>query len=386
VRIAYVNLLIQQSVGVENKLRGQSGALDALGIDDFDIFVLNVERQGVEGRVRHVCIPRTGVLGNLNWAVRRFELLRSAANWDEYDILVLRYPFADRGAPHFAEEFPVVSEHHTKEIQERKALLESAVPLWRRAFYRCSLFLERKYGPRFLQQSRGIIGVTDEIRAYEVARAVTPRPSLTLPNGISVSEVPFTRFAPFDGRELRLVFTASDARPWHGLDRLLRSLAEYRGSLQICCNLVGRFTHGVADLRLPESVKLLSHGTLRGRDLDQLLSQMHLGVGSLALFRNGMVEACTLKTREYVARGLPFIIAHDDPDLQTATGDARFFLRMPADDSPIPLDDLVAFAEEMSIREKIGPVSVLMREYAERHMDWRGKMADLVDFLKTVAR
>ena len=39
---------------------------------------------------------------------------------------------------------------------------------------------------------------------------------------------------------------------------------------------------------------------------------MHIGLGSMAFYRNKMFEACPLKVREYVASGLPVILPYAD--------------------------------------------------------------------------
>jgi hypothetical protein len=92
-----------------------------------------------------------------------------------------------------------------------------------------------------------------------------------------------------------------------------------------------------------------------------------------------MQEACALKTREYIARGLPFVIGHRDPDLKSAE---RFFLSVPANASPVNMDEVVAFAE--SILQSEG-IPGYMREFAESHLDWTIKMQQTWDFAKSLS-
>jgi hypothetical protein len=91
-----------------------------------------------------------------------------------------------------------------------------------------------------------------------------------------------------------------------------------------------------------------------------------------------MQEACALKTREYIARGLPFVIGHRDPDLVDADG---FFLSVPADSEPVHMDEVVTFAERVLTRKGL---CGYMREYAEERLDWKIKMQKMWDFLKTI--
>lgn len=381
-RIAHVNLLVRPTIGVEKKLAAQSTALDELGIDDFDIYVLNTRIDDRVGRLRYVRVPSRSPMDRLRLGISRFDVIRTAADWSPYDVLILRYPFADRGAPRFAAHFPVVSEHHTKEIEERRALLGSPLPFSHRAFLHLSLHMERKEGPRFLRHTSGIIGISDEVRRYELRRAGVAKPSLSLPNGVAVNEVPLTGFAPFDGKELKMVITATNARPWHGVDRLVRSLAADKGRTAIACHIVGDANRSSIP-RLPDHVRIDLHGTLRGPDLDRLMARMNLAVSSLALFRNAMQEGSPLKTREYTARGLPFVLGYDDPDLRAA-GAAAFSHQVPADESLLPMDEIIEFSSEVSTKNDAASLSTRMRDYAARHMDWRIKLSQMVRFLESL--
>lgn len=47
--------------------------------------------------------------------------------------------------------------------------------------------------------------------------------------------------------------------------------------------------------------------------IKEIAAGCDLGLTSFALFRKGMTQACTLKTREYLAMGLPVCSGHEDP-------------------------------------------------------------------------
>lgn len=112
-----------------------------------------------------------------------------------------------------------------------------------------------------------------------------------------------------------------------------------------------------------------------GSDLDEVLSGCHLAIGSLALHRSGLREACVLKVQEYTARGLPFIIAYDDPDLLAGL---PWVLKIPADKSPVEVDTLITFAEKVS---KSPSLVKEMRTFAESKLSWTVKMKGLARFV-----
>jgi hypothetical protein len=87
-------------------------------------------------------------------------------------------------------------------------------------------------------------------------------------------------------------------------------------------------------------------------------------------------EACVLKVREYTARGLPFVIAYDDPDLPPGL---PWVLKITADESPVEFDALVNFAEDVS---KLPSLAKEMRAFAESKLSWTVKMKGLARFVQ----
>ncbi len=381
-RFAYIYLIAGPAPGVEQKINDQATSLDRSGITDLEIIVINPAREGKRGPLRHVRVPRDSLRKRLDYALRRFSLIEGAIDCDVYDLLLLRYPMADGAAPGFASRHKVISEHHTNEVEQRRALLRSQLPPLQRLHKSASLRQEKRCGPRYLEQCFGIVAVSDEIRLYELKRSGRDLPSLTVSNGILVDRVRHTRFQPFNGSTLHVALMGGRESPWHGTGRLLRSLSAYRGKTGIKLHLVGDLGSPVGALRLPRNVEVEFHGTLLGPDLDALLSQMNLAVSSLALYECGLEEISALKTREYTARGIPFVIGHTDPDLRFAPEKTKFFLSVPNDDSMIELDELIEFSERMTDREPEDAISDFMRGHARRHMDWGAKLQRLTEFMR----
>jgi len=98
-----------------------------------------------------------------------------------------------------------------------------------------------------------------------------------------------------------------------------------------------------------------------------------VGVGGLGLYRKNQFTSMTLKLREYMARGLPFAYAVDDPSVPE---DSRFCIRLANDDSAIDMETLVAFANQTKQQPDI---PALMRAYAQAHMSWQGTFAKILE-------
>ena len=264
----------------------------------------------------------------------------------------------------------IVTEYQTKELDEFK-LYNNTLGYWSDYFF----------GRLLRKQSDAIIGVTDEITHYEIARSGDKeKPHLTIGNGFAVSSVP-VRQAPQYNSDLHLLCVANVSR-WHGLDRLLQGLATYDGMPNVTLHIAGdgaelpHLQELAGDLGISDRV--VFHGFTTGKALDALFDRCHIAVGSLGIHRKGLTQTSELKAREYCARGIPFIIACADPDFPP---DFPYILRLPADESPIEIEDVLAFAKDVCA-DPDHPEK--MRRYAEEHLDWSVKMKELKDFLETM--
>jgi hypothetical protein len=125
---------------------------------------------------------------------------------------------------------------------------------------------------------------------------------------------------------------------------------------------------------------VIFHGFKTGEDLDRLFDQCHIAVGSLGIYRKGLSQTSELKAREYCARGIPSVIACQDPDFPD---EYPYVLHVPANDAPISIEQVLAFAQEICT-DPGHPAK--MRSYARDHLDWAAKMQKLKTFLETIVK
>ena len=168
-------------------------------------------------------------------------------------------------------------------------------------------------------------------------------------NGVLVNSVPFRAHKPLlTQRNLNLLGAAHLAF-WHGFDRLIRSIHAYniKNSLRadkVDVNfwIVGdgfekdNLINLVKDLKLESQVHFL--GVKEGNDLAECFENIHVGVCSLTVFRKNLSFISDLKSRDYAARGIPFILACDDIDFQASL---PFVFRCENNDSLIELGDII---------------------------------------------
>lgn len=298
--VIHVTLSKFLSAGIVNQLRDEVHAVDRLRLPWRTVLLTT----GTVNEPFAVKLPvgmssLASRIQALHWLLKRYR---------RFDVLLLRHDRVEPLLWTVSRRFPCwISVHHTKEIEECRLIH----PRWRALA--CST-IERHFGTMSIRSATGIIGVTDEIVAYELARVRKHIPSLTVPNGIDIQRIPLVR--DLRGGIPKLLFVASQFSDWQGLDLVLDTLE--KSSIECQLILVGRLD-GSWRRRIRSSPRLRSTVVLFGHadrvEILDLMATADIGLSSFGLARKGMKEACTLKVREYLGGGLPVYAGHQDTGL-----------------------------------------------------------------------
>jgi len=92
--------------------------------------------------------------------------------------------------------------------------------------------------------------------------------------------------------------------------------------------------------------KVIFHGTLFGKELDDVFNQCQFAIGSLGRHRSGITVIKTLKNREYATRGIPFIYSEQDSDFDHQP----YVVKAPADEIPIDIWQIIDFMEHFTMK------------------------------------
>lgn len=107
---------------------------------------------------------------------------------------------------------------------------------------------------------------------------------------------------------------------------------------------------------------------------DQLIDvykNAHLGIGTLALHRIGLIKNYSLKHREYAAFGLPFIMSIGDSHFE----DTPFVMTFESNEDPLPVNEIVQFYE--NLREQKPHYPQEFRRSIENKLKWNVQMKDV---------
>lgn len=199
-------------------------------------------------------------------------------------------------------------------------------------------------------------------------------PTVQIRNGIDLQAIAPRRYCePQD--EINILFVAY-FEFWHGADRAISGLAKYYQECSeprnISIHMCGEGSQLPAlkklarHLGVSEHIKF--HGALSAAELDPLFDSCSMAFECLGLHRRkGAPQvSASLKSREYLAKGIPFINSNDvDVFLQDPVD---FCLRLPASDDPVDFNSVVAFHDELYGGGKADELMATIRGYAELHV------------------
>jgi len=370
--------------GINKKIIAQASQLNKLGMDFRLVLLGGINKKYSDDTfIQYVLVKDYYFLKN-SMILKRFyrqylakQYLKKVIKFSGSDtILYLRYPLPFLLLPHelfTKRKCKIIFECNAIEINEQKQS---------RSYF--SYYKEVIFGQEFRKRCDAIVGVTDEITQYQVRRSGNlNKRHITIGNGFEVSSVPVRLVPPYSGSNFHILCVANISF-WHGVDRLIRGIAQYKGQLNIKLHIVGDGEDLLNLKKLSNDLEIndhiIFHGFTRGKKLDILFNQCHIAAGSLGIHRKGLTMTSELKSREYCSRGIPFIIACGDSDFPN---DFPYILKLPSDENPINLEQVITFSYGIS-HDSDHPLK--MRQYANENLDWSVKMKKLKGFIEDLVR
>ena len=237
------------------------------------------------------------------------------------------------------------------------------------------LFIDKLFRRSLAKQMNAIITFSNYAEIFG-------KSTIQISNGIDFSTIPLKQNNHIQD-ELHMIGVA-EIHYWHGFDRVIEGLKNYYRNESVPCevffHIVGEFTGRrerneilplITENQLEKYVTL--HGRLYGSALDELFNLSDIGIGSLARHRSNITFIKTLKNREYAARGIPFFYSETDGDFE----EMPYILKVPADESPIDIVQIIDWYNHLSINPE------QMRDSVE-HLSWNNQMQKVIDSLNTL--
>lgn len=176
---------------------------------------------------------------------------------------------------------------------------------------------------------------------------------------------------------------------WHGYDRAIKGLSDYykrkeQDRIRILLHIVGNgdelknYKAIVSENHLEEWV--IFHGSLHGDALDQIYDRCVIGLDSMGRHRSGVYYNSSLKSKEYLARGL-MVISGVSTELDYDES-FKYYMRIPADDSNLDFTVVVEWFNNLMQQESLDLIQTKIMDYAEKKFDYSVAMKPVLTFIK----
>ena len=290
-RIAHVTLILQDVPGIANKLEAQAEICSEAKIP-IDFYWL----AGTEGpnpnSFDSLKIQRLNYSSPFRLRYKQAKILSELQV--DYDKIILRYP--------------LWIQYYFYLLRIKKYYSRAPYYGIRRTFRTKKLetFYRKIFCYNVVAIFWSLYGSFKGDRKYHSQKRLGEQKSIFIPNSIKVGSEPLQNLS---NKGLRMIFVASRFDAWHGLDLILEVLS--RSDLDFQLDIVGKCLSG-EEKKFEQDKRFNFLGSMDVQVLRASYKNYSLAVGSLAMIRNGMKEASTLKVREYLAHGLPVILSYNE--------------------------------------------------------------------------
>lgn len=329
--------------GISKKINYQISAFRNLG-HQTDICYIRIDSEGQQYRVcgdQTIDVFGTGPLAKIvKWF--RFKNLTTFIKDTGYDLLYVRSFY--NTTPSLLKMFRIL---HKAGI---RIIVELPTYPYEREFDKIpfknkfTFYLDKVFRNNLKKHVDFIVTFSDYDEIFGVK-------TIQISNGIDFDQVKIKKESNGIKKNIRLLGVA-EIHYWHGFDRVIKGLAEYYGDVNnnrtdVFFDIVGEgvkedldyLKRLVMDNNLGDYV--VFHGNCHGEQLDNLFDKADFGVASLARHRSGITKIKTLKTREYAARGIPFIYSEIDDDFDSMP----YIIKASMDETPVDIGEIVGFCQ-----------------------------------------
>lgn len=353
-----------ESVGITKKVRNQVSALRGMG---YEVYYSAYTETGmvIFNNEDHIVYERDYkfISDRLRKLYRRWDLIKFVIDFLSktnilFDYAYLRYHHFDRVYTKLLKTIKrnkktkVIIEAHGFPLREFK--ITRLLPI-----HLIDFFYER-HARKYINLVAAISDVQD----------IWGCKTIQIDNAIDLNKIPVKPGNKKKDNILRIISVSNEMK-YHGYPKLIKGLNIYYqegGTEKIELHFVGEFRQKTKELVEKFNIKdkVIFHGKKFGEELDVLYNNADLGIGALAP-RAGAEHGSSIKTKEYFAKGLPFIngwkeYAFDD--------NYPYVKRFPLDNEIIDMNEVLEFYKSIKDDKDL---SENMRMFAEEHYTWESQ-------------
>lgn len=244
-------------------------------------------------------------------------------------------------------------------------------------------FVMYKWDQRYSKKMKPFV---ERILTYSKDNEIFNIPTIQVMNGVNTKEIrPISEKAQIDDTIDLLIVALMQKH--HGCERLLQGLGKYYkdgGTRKILCHFVGEGPEKVCYEEIVKKEQLeknvLFYGSKNGADLDVIYEKMDIGICSLGCYKKNAFISSELKSREYLAKGLPIVSGVTIDLFQNM--ESKYYLELPNSSQLVNIEDIIYFYDNIYNEDKSKQEIVSeIRNYAEKVVDIKSTMADVISIM-----
>ena len=301
-----------------------------------------------------------------------FEYLENYVERENFEAIYFRHAFANYPLLHFVNKYKgkVIFEHNTKEISELELCLKEDSGL------KYNILMEKLLAKKIFSRSLFGVAVTKEIENYENKRAGFNYCNFIYKNPIRTED--FTPRILVKNKKYTIAALIGSYDEWHGLDLLCDDIRLNNKESLFRFIYIGNRTKRVEEIC--EGIEINFVGKQEKEGILKYLGSADITMGTLAPYRSNVFELSSLKTREYIAMGVPFIIGCEDTAMNNLDPEIMQFVRI------IQFNESINATNEIQkfinfIRESKDHSSK-MNEFAKTNLDYKPVFRELEKHIK----
>ena len=228
------------------------------------------------------------------------------------------------------------------------------------------------------------IGLVDKFVTYSMDKVIFGVPTIRTTNGVDVQGQARVN-VKLDPSCISFISVAR-MQIHHGYERLIEGLYEYYkngGTRNIVYHVVGDGPEEKAYQKLVDKYNLQEHVKFHGRQsgaaLDQIYNEASIAISSLGLYKYKINVISTLKTCEYMAKGLPVVQGCKMSTIDGIT--PPYVCEFDNNSSPINIDRILEFYDKVYGKQPVENVTNTIRQYAFEHMNMAYVMKPIVEYI-----
>ncbi len=355
--------------GICKKIQAQYEEFKRQGFDVDFTYIKNGYTFFIDSQNNFCCLGKNGILGK----VMAHYFLCKRVKRDYYEAVYIRYGMGDTFFFHLLKK---LKSEYTKVILE--------IPTYpydpeceNNKLDKINLFLDKLYRKKLYPYINRIAAITEENFIFRI-------PVLHMSNGINYELIPLRNVNKSrDG--IHLIAVAC-MEYWHGYDRLLKGLAEYyKKERDIFCylHLVGegrevtKYKKLVQECHLEK--KVFFYGRKYGEELNDIYDKCDIGVECLGIHRKKLELSSSLKSREYMGRGMPMITS---AKLDIFPYISDYILKLPEGEERIQIDSIIEFYNRIYNGKDKHEVAQKIRDISEKYCGISATVKGTCDFFK----